>query len=69
MDLGAIWGDFGWFWGDLGGCCLTEGFGRRGCSSLNGQSALGCIWSVSSRSVSPLLYIIELSSQPVALQL
>ena len=27
----------------------------------------GCVWSVSSRPVSPLLSIIELSSQPVAL--
>ena len=29
----------------------------------------GCVWSVSSRTVSPVLFIIELSSQPVALKL
>ena len=41
VDLGGILGGSG----DLG-VFLKEGFGRRGCSSLNGQSGPGCVLGV-----------------------
>ena len=60
------------FWGDFF-FLLKEGLRRRVAVPLMGSEgwaacSSGCIWSVSSRPVSLLLSIIELSSQPVALK-
>ena len=70
---GGSWGDLRGIWGDFGGCFFKEAFGRRVAALLMGSEdwaacSSGCIWSVSSRPVSLLLSIIELSSQPVALK-
>ena len=61
--MGESWGDHWGSWRDLGGgrrvAILFMGSeGWAACSS-------GCISSVSLRSVSPLLSIIELSSRPL----
>ena len=76
--LGGPWGSWhlGRILGGLEGILESlfwKGFGRRvavllvGCEG-NAACSSGCILSVSSHPVSPLLFIIELSSRPVALK-
>ena len=83
-DLGVSWGHLGYLggilwvsWGDPGGSWRDLGLFFRAFGSrvavlfMGGETwaACSCLSSVSSRPVSPLLSIIELSSQLVALNL
>ena len=80
-DLGGIWGILGGCCGYLGGILgglggilvyFFRGFGSRVAVLFMGGetwAACSCLSSVSSRPVSPLLSVIELSSQLVALNL